>query len=77
MRRRETITIEKDRETIFREALAREKAVRLRREDEATIITPLEELFVPPPRLTGFEKEFLFLKIMKTIKKEAINILRP
>jgi hypothetical protein len=44
MKHRRTITIPKSRETIVREALAREEAVRLRRLEEAHIVDHLDPI---------------------------------
>lgn len=49
MRHRKTITIPKDKETIFREALKKEEATRTRRYEEAYIEGDLPEIVQNPP----------------------------
>lgn len=73
MRNRKTITIEKSRDQIFREALCREESVRLHRINEARIVEPYEE---PPPPLPRWLPETKRVSVWKVILSEAVNLAK-
>lgn len=74
MRHRKTITIPKDRETLIREALCREEAVRLHRENEAVILDTLHPLEVPLPRF--YPETRATFPLWRAIIRELTNLAK-